>query len=464
MLQKRAVHETSHCGCEACTDKAWNTDADGYTCGDRISWLLETNPNAYPTEESACLQVAGTEFPAICGAACDPSRCNVKEPIEPPSIVRTRATHCGCITCTDEAWNADADGYTCGDRISWLLETNPQSYPTEESACLQVAGTEFPAICGATCDPSRCSQQTSTEPLLFGTNIVHLAHRTDLYCFPPYESRMRWTNVWSKYIVEVKEATSPCGPGDNRFSSNTVDVSGDTLTMHYKKINGVWTGSEVRIVLPESEMPFKYGSYSFSISSVSVIDTTTNSIVSSALPDDLVIGLFTWDDTESYAIHENWNHEVDIEISRWNNPTSSDVQFLVQPPGAPHMHRFHSGAGSTYAPGGHIYKFDWNPGRIDWYSSAGGGKSHSYITDGSADFIQCLPADVELRINVWNMRGALNPNGYGDNHRVEVTIDNFTYVPSGKTHVPDGGMCSKDCMCASTSGCVSGTCVSSAIV
>jgi hypothetical protein len=260
--------------------------------------------------------------------------------------------------------------------------------------------------------------------------------------------------------VEVKESTSPCGPGDNRFSRNTVAVNGNSLTMGYKNVNGVWEGSEVRVLLPDSEMPFGYGTFSFSVSSVSVVDTTTNTVVSSVLPDDLVIGLFTWDDTEDYATHENYNHEVDIEISRWNNPTASDVQFLVQPPGAPHMYRFFSGAsGSSYAPGGHTYKFDWNPGQIDWSSTAGGGKAHSYITNGSADFIHCLPADMEIRINVWNSRGAVNPNGYSDKHKVEVTIDNFTFTPSGKTQVPNGGVCSKSCMCASTSSCVSGKCV-----
>jgi hypothetical protein len=99
--------------------------------------------------------------------------------------------------------------------------------------------------------------------------------------------------------------------------------------MGYKNVNGVWEGSEVRVLLPDSEMPFRYGTFSYSVSSVSVVDTTTNTVVSSVLPDDLVIGLFTWDDTEDYATHENYNHEVDIEISRWNNPTASDVQFLV---------------------------------------------------------------------------------------------------------------------------------------
>ena len=278
--------------------------------------------------------------------------------------------------------------------------------------------------------------------------------------------------------MEVKEGSdsgsgSLCGPGDNRFSNNTVAVSGNTLTMSYQKVGSNWEASEVRVLLPDSEMPFQYGKFSFSIKSVTVVDTTDRSIVSRVLPDNLVLGLFTWDDTERYDIHENWNHEVDIEISRWGNPNKSDVQFLVQPPGAPHLRRFFSGVGSSTGsssslldPGGHIYEFAWNPGKIDWYSTAGGGQSHTYdtktsILNGYEDFIQCLPANIEVRINLWNSNGATAPSGLSDKHKVEVVIDNFTFTPSGLTAVFDGGYCSKSCMCNTKSQCVNGICVAS---
>jgi Glycosyl hydrolases family 16 len=498
-----AIVTTTHCGCETCTDDIWNAVAEGYTCGARILWLQSTYPQSYPTEQAACALVAGAEFPSICGPACNPRLCSpssipppVATPVPTTKIVQvtslspvpspttkttsskptsssysSQETYCGCQACTAEVWNKDADGHTCGERISYLLLTNPGAYPTERDACARVAGVEFRIPCGPACDPARCDKSlapitpaptpANTSPLLSPSH--------ELYCYPTFAKRKRYTNVWSKYTVEVKEGgDSLCGPGDNRFSNNTVAVNDDTLTMSFQKVGSNWEASEVRVLLPDSEMPFQYGKFSFSIKSVTVLDTTDGSIVSRVLPDNLVLGLFTWDDTERYDIHENWNHEVDIEISRWGDPNKSDVQFLVQPPGAPQLRRFFSGTGTgstSLNPGGHIYEFAWNPGKIDWYSTAGGGQSHTYdtktsILNGYEDFIQCLPANIEIRINLWNSNGATAPSGLSDRHKVEVAIDKFTYTPSGLSAVPNGGYCSKHCMCSTNARCVNGICAS----
>ena len=76
----------------------------------------------------------------------------------------------------------------------------------------------------------------------------------------------------------------------------------------------------MRVLLPQEEMPFHYGEYSFSVKSVQVIDGTTGVIVENGvLPVTLILGLFTWDATEDYARHENYNHEVDIGRSTLGN-------------------------------------------------------------------------------------------------------------------------------------------------
>jgi hypothetical protein len=74
------------------------------------------------------------------------------------------------------------------------------------------------------------------------------------------------------------------------------------------------------------------------------------------------------------------------------------------------------------------------------------------------DNIQCLPADVEVRINLWNMNGAVAPSGMADNHIVEVVIDGFSYTPSNVQGVANGQACSKHCQCLGTSRCVNGIC------
>jgi hypothetical protein len=58
-----------------------------------------------------------------------------------------------------------------------------------------------------------------------------------------------------------------------------------------------------------------------------------------------------------------------------------------------------------------------------------------------------LPANVEVRMNLWNVRGNNTPTGMTANHAVEVIIDNFVYTPSGLTGLPSGSRCSKNCQC-----------------
>lgn len=128
---------------------------------------------------------------------------------------------------------------------------------------------------------------------------------------------------------------SICGPGGNRWSSDTVSVSdnGDELSLEFKKVNGSWEASEVRVLLPTHDTEsFSYGEFNIHVKSVSIIESNTDTVTSAVLPKDLVLGLFTWDPTDKFSDDspQNYMHEVDVEISRWNGATSTDIQFLVQ--------------------------------------------------------------------------------------------------------------------------------------
>ena len=115
---------------DACTDEILDMDANGFTCRERIVFLIGTGLD----EADACRQIAGDEFPEACGA------CN------PPTDT---ALDCGLPdTCTDEVLDMDADGFTCRERIVFLIGTGLD----EADACRQIAGDEFPEACGA-CNP-----------------------------------------------------------------------------------------------------------------------------------------------------------------------------------------------------------------------------------------------------------------------------------------------------------------------
>lgn len=371
---------------------------------------------------------------------------------------------CGCFDCTLEIWETYAGEFTCGERIEWK-QTIEGGGLSETDAC-EFVSNEFFTICGPQCRPSQCDGQCAAPPIPAPTLPPGPAvtPTSDIYCFPPYANRLRFTNAWGNYIIEAKDSQGGvCGPNTNKFTSQTIsfDPTLGELTLEYKYIGGSWYAGEVRILLPEAQMPYTYGTYSFSLKTVAVKDSSDN-VLSSELPDDMVLGMFTWDTSDDFALEQNHNHEVDWEISKWGYFNNQDVQFLTQPfeiqgPQFPADRRYSSGG-----QGGNVYEFTWNPNEIVWSAHD---RSYTYSTDialasCSEDYIQCLPNNVEVRINLWNMLDKI-PDNLDDTQRVVVVFDNFSFTSSGETHVADGGSCSKHCQCSASSSCASGICVAS---
>lgn len=399
---------------------------------------------------------------------------------------------CGCASCTQAVWNQPAGGGTCGSLIDALVSSDPLKYPTQIHACREIA-FEIPCPCGG-CDPARCSlpmpefvlpsgwvpdvgtsATPAPSPATVFTNPSVLQENQLLYCYPDPSVRTTST-LWNGMVIQVKDSGTggaTCGPGNNMFTKNNVrvDEGNQTLTLLYQ--NGA--ASEVRVLLPAAQRPFTYGTYRFSIRSVAVKDVT-GSVLSNVLPQELVLGMFSWDDTENYAVHENYNHEVDIEVSRWNCTDNADLQFLVQPPGYPQMHRLFTGRPNAssiedkYQQGGQVHEFTWNPAKINWDSTAGNYnnnnvfvlKTEEALYRKVPDYVQCLPdtgKNLEIRINLWNMASASQPVGLSLTDTVEVVIDNFSFTPSSETYVPVGGYCSKNCQCqVGVSKCVGNIC------
>jgi len=436
----------TRCGCSSCGASSLANMAGDFSCGDRIEFLMSTGE----LEEDACRIVAGIEFSEECGN-CDPDNC--QEFTEAPSEINTTSTvtlspKCGCNDCEAASYRLAGDS-TCGDHIDFLM----QQGSTEEEACHRVAHGEFPFICGPACDPTRCD----------GREFA-LDAQTPIYCFPAYDQRQRYENVWGDYILEVKEdeLLGVCGPSFNKFTRNTVSVQDDELTLQYKKNGDMWEGSEVRVVLPDDKMPFQYGTYSWNVRSIQVKNVKTGVVRQDYLPPSLVLGMFTWDATEDFTVRENFNNEVNVELGRLGDPSSeTDGQFLVQPVGEPNRHRFSTkNENGDFQQAPQEYSFTWNPAEIAWETTAGvEGADHSYTTEqaitlGLDDFVQCPSTNLEIRINLWNLKGTLiAPMEMNDDEMVEVIIDNFTYTPTNRTGVEDGDFCSRNCQCMEGSEC-----------
>lgn len=436
---------STYCGCKYCTHDVWQRKTEnGHTCGARISFLSDFNGLEL---KEACAVVGGEEFPNECGA-CNSNTC------EPVTGADTKY-RCGCSRCSDAVWNLGADGATCGERVDFLLNEQPDLYPTELDACKQVAQVEFPHICGSNCAPDLCDKP--------------LGARTPIYCFPEdFDKRTRYKNMFGNNTVEVKESEDEvggvCGPQNNRFTTETVQkISQKELKLQFKKVGDAWAGSEIRLRRPNEDMPFRYGSYEWSVKSVEVKDSKTGKVIGNVLPRSIVLSMHTWDATENYGIHENFNHQVGIDVSRYDSENGKDAQFVVQPATDFNTRKFFTGDDQTYAQAPRTYNFDWRPAKIEFDSDAG--KKFTYSTNralknNQPDYTQCLPADVEVRIGLWNLYGNLPPTDMAGtpDHVVEVIIDDFTYTPSGLEFVKDGGVCSKDCHCSPSSQCLGNVC------
>jgi len=140
------------CGCpDSCTVSELNNNAGGSTCKARMEWLMK---NRAMSEEKVCHVIGSVEFPNACGA-CDPQSC--KKKITPSSEDKEEKDAseitCGCPeTCVSNALDNNANGFSCKNRIQWLMEVQGDE---ELVACSQIGGLEFRTEC-ASCDPDRC--------------------------------------------------------------------------------------------------------------------------------------------------------------------------------------------------------------------------------------------------------------------------------------------------------------------
>merc|ERR1711933_642600 len=180
------------CGCESCTEEVWDTSADGYTCGERISFVRDSDVatlqnvgiNNGPFDEAGACRFVSDEFPDICTCQCDdeddtsaptssPTTSPTKSPTSTPTSSPTSsptnaeipdpapvAPRCGCETCTEAVWDTTVDGYTCGARISFVRDSDVATLesvsiftgPFDEEGACRFVSDEFPDVCTCSCD------------------------------------------------------------------------------------------------------------------------------------------------------------------------------------------------------------------------------------------------------------------------------------------------------------------------
>lgn len=207
------------------------------------------------------------------------------------------------------------------------------------------------------------------------------------------------------YEWTVKRSVIPVGPPalGNYFSDSPGNVWVDRQGRLHLKITqseGRWYCAEV--ICGSS---LGCGAYTFTL------DTDP-----AVLNENVVLGLFTWDNDPEY------NHrEIDIEFSRWGQPGAQNAQYVVQPwDQTGHRYRFFYPAGG----GRSVHRFEWRSSGVAFSSTRDSAQVASWTYSGAG---VPPPGGESPRINLWLVGGSSAPPS--DGKEVEVILSSFNFAP-----------------------------------
>ncbi len=212
------------------------------------------------------------------------------------------------------------------------------------------------------------------------------------------------------------------GPGPNNFSdlpsSIWVDES-DRLHLTISQIGGAWNSTELALI-----EPLGYGDYIF---------TTQGAL--NLLDKQCVLGLFIWQYSTCWDPAASWwnpYNEIDIEYSRWGNPSNQLGQFVAQPwDWAGNIYRYDATFGATEISS---HAFRWLPDRVEFRAWRGGPEDESgetLITSWTYTGPHIpRPEQARVHINLWYF-------GSPPVSAQEVVISQFSFVPAGSVSIDE---------------------------
>ena len=209
------------------------------------------------------------------------------------------------------------------------------------------------------------------------------------------------TLSFSGYEWRIRDTPSDRGGTNFYDASNAWTDSDGALHLRIAREAGHWTCAEVTLT-----RNFGYGTYSFVARDISHLESP------------VVFSMFTWD----YAGTGQNHREMDIEVSRWGDPTSKNAQYVVQPFFIP------ENASRFTAPSGVLrHYFRWEPGQVTFKTVRGDGRGDKTRTVAEHAFTSGVPSPgVEtVRLNLYVFGGAKDPLQNG----AEVVIEKFEYLP-----------------------------------
>jgi hypothetical protein len=254
-------------------------------------------------------------------------------------------------------------------------------------------GTEYAAVL---VDPAYSPPATTEFLPRLGDGVVAVATVPGAGV---YVSPARKVLTFSGYEWEIRQIPSDRG-GDNEYdSANAWTDAQGFLHLRLVQRNGQWTSAEV--ILTRS---LGYGTYTFLLQDTAQLDPAA------------AIGLLTWDDQGAEQNHR----ELDIEISRWGDPTIPNAQYVLQPYYVPaNVARFSAPAGRL------THAFRWEPGRASFSTLANGVRARNVVARHEFTSGIPTPGAERVHMNLYFFRfSPLPPRA-----AVEVVIERFQYLP-----------------------------------
>lgn len=233
-------------------------------------------------------------------------------------------------------------------------------------------GTEYAALL---VEPGYKPPNRSDELPAVAGGVVAMARVKGV---APAEPRPSRTLQFAGYEWRVRDAPSERGGWTNRYDPDNAwtDEAG-ALHLRITPSDAGWTSAEV--ILTRS---LGYGSYSFVVRDVARLAPT------------VVLGLFTWDDVAG----DQRFREMDIEFSRWGDPSNVNAQYVVQPYYVPaNVSRFQAPAGTL------THTLRWEVGRASFRTvrgAAGSGAPRPVAEHVFTSGVP-LPGNETVRINLY---------------------------------------------------------------
>jgi len=255
-------------------------------------------------------------------------------------------------------------------------------------------GTQYAAVLA---DASYVPPEESSALPQIGSGIYAVA----IVKGAPGPALVEKTIHFSGYDWVARSAGSDRGGEANDYDpeNETVDSNG-YLHLRMQTRNGKWTCAEVNLT-----HSLGYGTYTFVVQD------------SAHLSSSAVFGLFTWD----LAHSDNFQNEIDVELSRWGDPKIKNAQYVIQPYYVPaNVLRFEVPAGVV------THSFRWEPGKVTFKSIRGADPSGGAIISQHV-FTSGIPtpATENVHINLYDFRHSKNPVQQPS----EVVIEKFEYQP-----------------------------------